>query len=79
MQRCFVISTIGDEGSEVREHSGDVFDFIIKPVMDELGIQAYRSDHAHGISKISEQMFQSILNDDLCIAVLTFSNPNVYY
>ena len=45
-RRCFVISPIGAERSEVREHADDVFEFIIKPAMDQLGINAYRSDHA---------------------------------
>ena len=63
----------------MRRHSDHVFKYIIKPAMDEMGIDAYRSDHSHGIGKISDQMFQSILNEDLCIAVLTFTNPNVYY
>jgi hypothetical protein len=79
MKKCFVISPIGDEGSEIRSHSDDVFEFIIQPAMKELGIQAYRSDHSHALGKISDQMFDSILNDDLCIAVLTYQNPNVYY
>lgn len=79
MKRCFVISPIGNEDSETREHANDVLDFIIKPAMEELGIEAYRSDHIHEVGKISDQMFRSILNDDLCIAVLTFQNPNVYY
>jgi len=79
MKHCFIISPIGDEGSNIREHSDDVFDFIIRPAMEELGIKAYRSDHIQSAGKISDQMFNSILNDDLCIAVLTFNNPNVYY
>jgi hypothetical protein len=79
MKRCFVISPIGDEGSEVREHADAVLDFIIKPAMQELGYDAYRSDHSHVVGKISDQMFDSILKDDLCVALLTFQNPNVYY
>ena len=78
-RRCFVISPIGAEGSPVREHADDVFDFIIKPAMDELGITAYRSDHAQQIDRITDQMFRSLLGEDLCIALLTFHNPNVFY
>lgn len=77
--RCFVISPIGDPGSEERRHSDEVLRFIIKPAMDELGIEAYRSDHSNEIGRISDQMFTSILHDDLCIAVLTYHNPNVFY
>ena len=79
MKRCFMISPIGAEGSEIREHADDVLDFIIKPALEELGYEAYRSDHSHAVGKISDQMFNSILNDDLCVALLTFQNPNVYY
>ncbi len=78
-KRCFVISPIGASDSSVREHADDVFEFIIKPAMEELGIYVYRSDHNHELGRITEQMFSSILNDDLCIAVLTFFNPNVFY
>lgn len=79
MKRCFLISPIGAEGSEIREHADDVMDFIIKPAMEELGYESYRSDHSHALGKISDQMFKSILQDDLCVALLTFQNPNVYY
>jgi len=79
MKQCFVISPIGDEGSEIREHADAVLDFIIKPAMEELGYEAYRSDHSPVVGKISDQMFGSIINDDLCVALLTFQNPNVYY
>jgi hypothetical protein len=79
MKKCFVISPIGAEGSSTREHANDVFDYIIRPAMEECGISAYRSDHLHEPGKISEQMFRAILQDDLAIAVLTGYNPNVFY
>lgn len=79
MKRCFVISPIGQEGTQIREHADDVFECIIKPAMDECGIEAWRSDQLHEPGKISDQMFRAILNDDLCIALLTGYNPNVFY
>ena len=78
-KKCFVISPIGQPGSEVREHADDVFDYIIKPAMDEVGIAVYRADHDPQAGRITDHMFESILTDDLCIAVLSFQNPNVYY
>jgi hypothetical protein len=78
-RKCFVISPIGAEGSEVRRHADDVFDFIIKPAVDECGIFALRSDHLHEPGRISEQMFREILGSDCCIVVLTGYNPNVFY
>ncbi len=79
MKRCFVISPIGSEGSQIREHADDVFDYIIKPAMEECNIQAFRSDHLQEPGKITEQMFREILTDDLSIAVLTGHNANVFY
>jgi hypothetical protein len=78
-KRCFVISPIGAEGSEVREHADDVYDYIIKPAMEACGIAAFRSDHLREPGKISEQMFRCIIHDDLVVAVLTGHNPNVFY
>jgi hypothetical protein len=78
-KRCFIISPIGDEGSEWREHADLVKEFIIDPAMEELGIYAYRSDQNLTAGRITEQMFESLLSDDLCIAILTYHNPNVFY
>ena len=78
-RRCFVISPIGAEGSPVREHADDVFDYIIKPAMEMCGIEAVRSDHLQEPGRISDQMFREIVQGDLCIAVLTGFNPNVFY
>jgi hypothetical protein len=78
-KRCFVISPIGDEGSGVREHADDVFRFIIEPAVKKFGIEAVRSDHLHETGEITEQMFREIIQSDLCVAVLTFLNPNVFY
>ena len=78
-RKCFVISPIGPEGSIIRRHANEVFDHLIVPAMNECGLQAMRSDHLSTPGKISDQVFEHILNDDLCIAVLTGHNPNVFY
>jgi len=38
-----------------------------------------RSNQIKKKKKISDQMYRAIFEYDLCIAVLTFANPNVYY
>ena len=78
-KRCFVISPIGAPGSEVRTHADDVFNYIIEPVTKQMGYETERGDHASRPGRISDQMYDQILHDDLLIAVLTFQNPNVYY
>jgi hypothetical protein len=76
---CFVISPIGEHDSEVRKHADAVFKYIIEPATRECGIVAYRSDHLLQPGRISEEMYTRILKDDICIALLTYRNPNVYY
>ncbi len=76
---CFVISPIGEPNSEVREHADDVFDFIIKPAVERTGHIAKRADHEARPGPITEQMYDSLLGDNLLIALLTFHNPNVFY
>lgn len=78
-KRCFVISPIGAPGSDVRAHADDVFNYIIEPVTKQLGYETERGDHVSRPGRISDQMYERILHDDLLIAVLTFQNPNVYY
>jgi hypothetical protein len=78
-KRCFVISPIGQPGSDVREHADDVFEYIVKPAMKALRFDVHRGDHMARPGKISEQMYDSILHDDLLVAILTFHNPNVFY
>jgi hypothetical protein len=79
VRRCFVISPIGAEGSTIREHADDVFEYIIKPAMTACDIEAVRSDQLREPGRISDHMFRELLNDDLCIALLTDHNPNVFY
>lgn len=77
--KCFVLSPIGPDGSEIREHADEVFKHIIQPAMELCELEAKRSDHLSAPGKISEQMFTHIVRDDVCIAILTGHNPNVFY
>lgn len=78
-KKCFVISPIGDDGTPIRRHADELFEFIIQPALAVCDIEAVRSDHVQQPGKISDQMFRAIFEYDLCIAVLTGRNPNVYY
>ena len=74
-----MISPIGDEGSPERHHADDVFEYIIKPAMDQCSLAAVRSDHIDKPGLISTEMYKRILGDELCVVVLTGMNPNVLY
>jgi len=77
-KRCFVLAPIGEEGSAERRHSDAVLDMLLRPVLLELGYEAFRGDESHG-SVIIEAILQDLATVDLAIADLTFANPNVMF
>lgn len=77
--KCFVISPIGAENTPERKHADDVFKILIKPALKACQLESVRSDQIAEPGRVSERMFHEILNDQLCIAVLTGHNPNVFY
>lgn len=79
MKNCFVICPIGEENSEIRKRSDQIFNYVIKPITEEFGYNAVR---AHEISEpgiITRQIIQKIIDAPLVIADLTDRNPNVFY
>jgi hypothetical protein len=76
---AFVISPIGPKDSEVRKHADDVFETIVQPALEECGLIAVRADHMEQPGKITDQVLKAIQGYDLCVAVLTGHNPNVFY
>ncbi len=78
-KRCFVISPIGQEGSSIRHHADDVFEFIIQPAMTSMEIKSLRIDHMKETGLITKQMIKEIIQSDICIAILSGNNPNVFY
>lgn len=79
---CFVVSPIGAEGSEEREHADWLFNDIISPVLkDEYKgrFNVVRSDKIHTPGMIDAQIINHLLNDELVIADMTGLNPNVFY
>ncbi len=69
-KRCFVISPIGAEGSAIRQHADEVFDFIVEPALAACGIEALRSDHILEPGKVTDQMFRELMTD-MCVAIVT--------
>lgn len=77
---CFFVSRIGDPGSPEREFSDKVLKYIIAPVLEKCGYQApVRADQITQPGVITTQVFTHLWSDDLVIADLTGSNPNVFY
>ncbi len=76
---CFVISPIGEAGTETRKRADNVFKFVISPPAERCGYKPMRADKIAVPGMISNQVIQHILDDPLVIADLTDENPNVYY
>ena len=79
MKKIFVISPIGSGESETRKQADKVLKHIIKPVSEELGYEAVRSDEEVGSNLISKSVIRNIVEADIVIADLTEHNPNVFY
>jgi hypothetical protein len=78
-RRCFVISPIGDDGTEIRRHANQVLRKIIRPALFEAGYQAHRIDQNKDTGSITARIIEHLHENLMCVAVLTGLNPNVMY
>ena len=78
-RKCFVVSPIGDENSEIRKNADQLFNHIIKPVCEQCGFNAVRIDHENTQDSITHGILDCLDKYDLVIADLTGHNPNVFF
>lgn len=76
---CFVISPIGEEGSETRTRSDQILKHIITQPVSQLGYEVIRADKISEPGIITTQIIEYIVDAELVIADLTDHNPNVFY
>ena len=76
---CFVISPIGEEGSEIRQKADRVYEQIIKRACKETGYHPVRADEIEKPGFIHAQIITELMDADLVVADLTGHNPNVFY
>jgi hypothetical protein len=76
---CFVITPIGEDDSEQRRHANMVLKSIIEPVVSELGLAARRADQIDRAGIITQQIFEHLAKSRICVADLSFNNPNAFY
>lgn len=79
MRKCFVVSPIGDEGTEIRRNADMLFKYIISPICEECGFEAVRVDKMNDFGSITDTIMDELRTADLVIADLTGKNPNVFY
>lgn len=78
-KRCFMITPIGEAGSDIRKHADWVFRFAVQPVMAEKGLVAERADMMADPFMINDSVFAAIDEADICVADLSNLNANVFY
>jgi hypothetical protein len=76
---CFVITPIGDDDSEARRHANMVLKSIVEPVASELDMFALRADQIDRAGIITQQTFECLAKARVCVADLSFNNPNAFY
>ncbi|MFM2006954.1 MAG: hypothetical protein RLZZ09_2609, partial [Pseudomonadota bacterium] len=73
-QRCFIISPIGPEGSEIRKRADYVFSKYIKPACEATHFRPVRGDMLPG-QLVTTEMLQAINSDPIVIAYLGAPYP----
>ena len=76
---CFVISPIGEDGTDIRKRADQVLRYIIREALEPRGYVVSRADDIAKPGSITTQVIESIWRSDLVIADLTDQNPNVFY
>ncbi|MFB2661883.1 hypothetical protein [Shewanella mangrovisoli] len=78
-KKCFIVTPIGKDGTDVRRAADGLIDSVIEPVCIKLGLEMHVAHRIDVPGSITGQVIEHILNDDLVIANLTTLNPNVMY
>ncbi|EIE1275247.1 hypothetical protein RGL42_004887 [Vibrio parahaemolyticus] len=79
MKKCFIVTPIGKEGSDIRRSADGLIDSVIEPICKNLGLEMFVAHRIDTPGSITGQVIEHILQDDLVIANLTYLNPNVMY
>lgn len=79
-RKCFIITPIGSENSDIFRKAKGVIESVIKPVLKEYGFDDIKPAYEINVSgMINTQIINRIIDDDLVVANLTGNNPNVMY
>lgn len=76
---CFVISPIGEAGSEIRRNADDLLSLIVRPALEPYGFEILRGDHRSEASQIDIDVIKCVQDSELCICDVSLPNINVFY
>jgi len=78
-QECFFIAPIGTEGSETRERSDGILEYIVGPAAEAVDLTTVRADKIAKPGQITRQVIEHVVGARAAVVDLTDANPNVYY
>lgn len=76
---CFAATPIGEAGTDIRERSDTVLDYVIIPALGPMGYTITRADKITEAGSITSQVITHLVTSDLAILDLSGHNPNVFY
>lgn len=77
-KKCFLISPIGEEGSDIRVAADFVREDIVRAALGG-EFEVKRADDYSKVGNITAQVIEAIYSADLIVVDLTGKNANVYY
>ncbi|MBL4636317.1 MAG: hypothetical protein JKY56_20825 [Kofleriaceae bacterium] len=76
---CFYITPIGSESTDVRKHADMMLKHVLEPAAEAMKLKVVRADKIAKTGLINKQIFEQLARARLCVADLSFSNPNAFY
>lgn len=76
---CFIVTAIGESGTETRDRADEVFSYLIAPVCEELGYKPVRVDQVDAVDNINETIINYLKTTPMVVADMTGHNPNAFY
>lgn len=78
-KKCFIVSPISGENTDVRRRADSLIKNIIAPVLDARGMDYVRIDLVNETGKISDKIMKYLKESCLVISDVTGNNPNVFF
>lgn len=79
IEECFVIMPIGGSDSQCYGHFREVYDYLIKPAVNDAGYSPIRADDVCGTNSIHLDIIQRLISAPIAVCDLSTCNPNVLF